>query len=211
MDLLQLLKDLLTFLVIQNFAGLTTIIAGLVALWVYLAQKKDKKINAARVILSEIRNAERKIDELRNSLRDFVNDLPSVLPTNSWTEYSYLFASDFDQDQLEEITAFYGACEVIEEALRKDNNFFWVTTEHRARITQTKLADIIDRSVDKNSKVDSKKLDKLKKAILDTFTSEGYSYSPSKSRTLITNYLEKITKITTTTTGSKLKKIAQID
>jgi hypothetical protein len=38
-----------------------------------------------------------------------------------------MFASDFDQDQLEEINNFYSLCETIEEAAKRDNSYFWLT------------------------------------------------------------------------------------
>ncbi len=212
MNLIDTAGNLLHFLFVDNFTGITTLIAGSIAFWLYLSQKKDQKVNAARVVLSEIRNAERKTDEISNSLTQWYGDFPSVLPTNSWKDYSYLFASDFDQDELELINEFYGLSELIEEAVRKDNNFFWVSTEYRAQVVQGKLVELIEKALNTRTKqIDSKKLADLKLSILDTFSNDQYSYSPIKTRNLLTTYLGRTRKITTTSAGSKLKKIAHIN
>lgn len=199
-----------TYIVIGTFfSGIATILTGIVALIVYSSQKRDKKINAARIILSEIRKAEKGIEDIPPLLGILGSDLPSVLPTNSWSKQSYLFASDFDQDELEELNSFYGFCEQIEDAVKKDNNFFWVTTEQRAKLVQSTLVELIEKSMNSNFKINPTKLTNLKQSILDTFTNDVYSYSPQKTRTQLTNDISKVKKITTTTTGAKLKKIAK--
>lgn len=202
---------LINFLEKLNSTGVTTVLAGLVAWLIYKSQKSDKKINAARIILSEIRSAERKIEDVNTLLTNALGDFPSVLPANSWNEYSYLFASDFDQDELQEISEFYSLCELIEDSVRKDNNFFWSTSEYRSQVVQEKLANIIESSLNKKTnKIDVKKLESLKRSLLDTFTNDYYMYSPMKTRTQLTANLKRIRKITTTTAGGKLKRIAKI-
>ncbi len=110
---MQQIGSFLNFLVIQNFTGFVTLLTGSVAWLVYTSQKRDKKINAARIILSEIRTAEEAIDEIKSDLESVKKDFPSVLPINSWEKYAYLFVSDFDQDQISEVNNFYNNCSVV--------------------------------------------------------------------------------------------------
>ena len=68
-----------TFLSI--FSGLATLITGGVAIGIYFYQKRDAKIQAARVLLTEIRIAEEKIEQIKDKVQSgFTNDFPSVFP-----------------------------------------------------------------------------------------------------------------------------------
>src|ERR1700694_47850 len=124
---------IIRFLLVDNFTGLTTLVAGLVALGVYFLQKRDIRIKAARVVLSEIRNAERSIDEVSGLLARNANYFPSILPSNNWKVYSYLFATKLSQDELEAINHFYGVCEKLEDLVKRDNSYIWLNAEFRAK------------------------------------------------------------------------------
>jgi len=204
-------QQLYNFLVIQNFSALVTLIVGSFAYIVYKLQKKDEKIKAARIVLSEIRNAERVVDDLRANLSSHkVGELPSALPSNSWEEYSYIFARDFDQDELELINSFYSLCKQVQTFAEKDNNFFWVTTEERAKVVQQKLAETVLASADKTTGVVNQLvLDTFKRNFLDPFSNEAYSYSPVKTVKGIEELVIRIPKITVTTCGTKLKMMAK--
>ena len=155
------------------FGGLATMLTGYFAVRVYKNQKLDERINAARIITSEIRNAEEGIEAIKQRLETVgFGDFPSVLPLNSWRRYLYLFAKDFDQDEIELINSFYVRCEAIEDYVKRDNNFFWITTEERARVIQQELAKMVVHSA-KDGKVDDVILKNLKETFLDRFSNEN--------------------------------------
>ncbi len=211
---MQQIGSFLNFLVIQNFTGFVTLLTGSVAWLVYTSQKRDKKINAARIILSEIRTAEEAIDEIKSDLESVKKDFPSVLPINSWEKYAYLFVSDFDQDQISEVNNFYNNCSVIQDAIKRDDSYFWLAADSTSQAALSKQIELIYESMKDPKKedysIDIEKLVKLSTSVLDSFTRNPYVYIPQRTLVIIKSRLVKINKITTSTTGVKLKRLAQI-
>ena len=196
-----------TFFNSNLFTGLATIITGGVAILIYFYQKQDAKTQAARVLLMEIRTAEERIEQIKDKVQSgFTNDFPSVFTTKSWKIYSHLFISNFDQDELKKISSFYDYGDLIEEFAKRNNDFFWVTTEERARVVQQKLADCVVAS---HSDV-TLDLEDLKKKLLDVYASDPYSYAPQKTIDAIKNYTGKVGNLMTTSVGIKLKKLANM-
>lgn len=205
-----MLNGLFYFLVIQNFSALITLGVGSTAFFVYALQKRDEKINAARLVLSEVRNAERKILEISELAKNKSKDFPRVLTTNSWRRYSNLFASDFDQDQITEINQFFSICEDVDDYVQRDNSFFWINSKHRAEVVQEKLAEAISSSFDaENTAFNKEKVDAFVDNVLNTFSNHFYTYAPNKTINYLNDFIGKFKPITTTTTGSKLKKLAK--
>jgi hypothetical protein len=192
------------------FSGLATLVTGSVAIIIYFFQKRDTKIQAARVLLTEIRIAEERIDQIRDILEGNSSvDLPSIFPTKNWKNYSHLFISNFDQDELKLINSFYDYGEIIEEFAKRNNNYFWISTEERAKIVARELAKNINKSF---GKTDPDKLVLNKRDYLNTgLDAHNRIYFPKKTLEGISDYLLKIPKITTSSCGSKLKKIARLN
>lgn len=89
----------------------------------------------------------------------------------------------------------------------------WLAAEARAQTVQNKLADIIERSVVEeqgNLKIDISKLDTYKSTVLATFIGDNYWYTPGKTMDDLGDFVPKLPKITTSTAGMKLKKIAKL-
>lgn len=186
-----------------------TLITGGFAIVIYLFQKKDTKKQAARVLLTEIRIAEEKIEQTKDIIEsDSSNDLPTIFPTKNWNKYSYLFISDFDQDELKLINLFYDYGETIEEFAKRNNNYFWITTEERAKVMVRKIANLVNKSLTTTNpdQMVQDKRNYLTKG-LDLYNSP---YVPKKTRDEIKKYLSRMPKITTSTCGAKLKKISKI-
>jgi hypothetical protein len=199
---------MITFFNSSFFAGLATIITGAVAIIIYFQQKNDAKVQAARVLLMEIRTAEERLGQVREKLSsDATSDFPSIFPTNSWKKYSPLFISDLDQDEIRIISNFYDYAELIEDFGRKNNDFFWVTTEERAKVVQQKLAELIIHAQTQTPPAD---LNVLKQGFLDVFVSDSYTYAPIKMVNEIKKYIEKVGNVTTSSAGIKLKKLAKL-
>jgi hypothetical protein len=131
------------------------------------------------------------------------------LQINIWWKFSYLFANNFDRDELDKINTFFSNCQSIDEMASRDNNFFWITAEERAKVVQQQLPQIIIAAFDAaNNKIDQAKLAIFKQTYLDTLSNESYSYVPKKTVNAIKILLEGTDKLTDTPIGEKLKKIA---
>jgi hypothetical protein len=194
------------------FSGLSTLIAGSVAWLVYHNQKKDEKRKAALVLLVEIRNAEERITQIRDQIANSSSaDFPSVLSNRSWNRYSHLFVNDFDQDELKLINSFYDYAELIEDLGKRNNNFFWINTEERARANQWSNAQIIKELALGNCEELSSKIENIKKLYDSEFNKYYTDYTPQKTKSGIGIYLNKVQTITTSSCGIKLKKIAGLE
>lgn len=199
-----------TFFNSNFFAGLATILTGAVVIFIYFWQKKDSKIQAAKVLLTEIRIAEDRIDQIRDKIiSDSTMDLPSVFPTENWKKYSHLFVRDFDQDELKLLNNFYDFGELIEDFAKRNNNYFWITTEERARVTVQKIAKFVDESFGTTNPDDN--VLKRRNYISKGMDMYNQIYAPKKTLDGIRDYLPKIPKITTSSCGIKLKKIARMN
>lgn len=203
---------IVSFLNSSFFVALTTIATAFVAWLVYRTKIKNDKIQAARVLITEIRIAEERIEEMKNKMNDTVpSDLPLIFPTKSWKKYSHLFISDFDQDELKLLNTFYDYGELTEEYAKKDNDFFWVATEERARVTVQKIADFACEAIS-GSVANPDKFIQEKRDTLSGFLDRNNTlYSPSKSVNAIKKILPNIPKITTSNCGLRLKKLARLD
>lgn len=192
------------------FVSLSTFLTGLAAFIVYKLQKRDEKKNASRIILSEIRNAESKLELVKKRIKgSSYEDFPSVLPNNSWVKFSHMFAKDFDQDGLDSINNFFSNCQSIDEMAGKDNNFFWITAEERAKVVQQQLPQIIVAALDATTnQIDQNRLKVLKETFLDTISNETYAYAPKKTVNAITTLIDNTQKLTNTPVGEKFKKLA---
>ncbi len=212
--------DLLTFVNSPLFGGLVTGLAtlatGFFAIKVFKLQKADEKVNAAISILFEVRNAEEKVDIIQDKLNaNSSADLPSVLPRNAWIKYSHLFAKDFDSDELKLMNSFYSSCGTIEALVNRQNNFIWVAADERARTAQRLLGDVhIEYQKDIVQgvpEIDAKtKFDAQSTAIKQFYTDEEYFYAPRKTLDGLKFEIERFSKVTTTTCGAKLKKMATV-
>lgn len=190
------------------FSSFVTLLVGSIAIGLYLKQKSDSKEQAARVLLLEIRTAEERLNQMNEKVSSgLTDDLPSIFPSTSWKMYSHLFVGDFDQDELRLMTSFYDYGGLIDDFVKRNNDFFWITTEERARVVQQKLVDLVIHSKTQEEEVD---LEALKHELLDVFANDTYSYTPKKTVEAIKNYLQKLNSVTTTSAGFKLKKLARM-
>ena len=204
---------LISFFNSSFFVALTTIATAFVAWLVYQAKIKNDKIQAARVLITEIRIAEERIDQMKNKMNDTIpSDLPLIFPTKSWKKYSHLFISDFDQDELKLLNAFYDYGELAEEYAKKDNDFFWMATEERARVTVQKIAEFSCEAINNDTIENKDKFIQNKRDLLSGMLDRNNTlYAPSKSVNVIKKILPSMPQITTSSCGLRLKKLAKLD
>lgn len=194
-----------------SFSWIATALTWIVALLIYSKQKKDQKINAALAIITEVRYAEKQL-EFYKSKADNVSsnvDYPPILMSNSWRTYSHYFIRDFDYEEFNILTKFYERCLMIQELWSKDNNFFWVTTEERAKILPNTISRIAELAEDDEDFI--RKRDEVMARISRTDNWSHMTYSPMKTVNGIKLYIEEIDFVTKLPIWEKLKKLAKIN
>lgn len=111
--MLKIFKDILALL--NENIGLITLFVGLLAIYLYLKQKKDYKRDAASLILQEIRLAEQKVRNYRTyGSYSFTEKL---LPTNSWNNNINLFVKDLNETDIDIISRFYSSAAYLDEVI----------------------------------------------------------------------------------------------
>lgn len=205
--------DIISFFNSNFFVGFATILTVSGAIIVYFFQKDGYKVQAARVLLTEIRIAEEKVKEINEKIitNTISADLPAVLPTKSWKTYASLFISDFDQDELKLLNSFYDYAELIEEFAGRNNNYFWISTEERAKVTVRSVAEFIKEALNLPSEQDKDVYITTKRNLLSSFLDKYNDlYTPVKTIDGIKVLLSKMPNITTSSCGLKLKKLAKV-
>lgn len=202
----------MTILVQQILLGQTaafaTIVTALVALGIYLKTKQDELENAVRIIILEIKESERIIKnlwELKNSGAMYPTDLVKVTPLKGWIKYSHLFMKKLTNDEYDQLNDYFKKCEVMERYIEKNHNFFWVTTEERAKQNEIMGAKLAFENPDLTPIDFRKKLEDLLALYMESTT----GYSPFGIKTQMDRNLNSITLVTITPVWNKLKKIAK--
>jgi len=102
---------------LNNNVGVVTFLVGFFAIYLYLKQKKDHKRDAARLILQEIRYAEKQIRKYKEFGQYILSD--RLLPTNSWNQNIHLFVKDLKETDIDLINNFYAKSTYIDIMIRK--------------------------------------------------------------------------------------------
>lgn len=111
--------DALTFIanLLNNNIGVVTFLVGSIAIYLYIRQKKDHEIEAAHLILQEIRYAEKQMRKYKEFVQYKLSD--RLLPTNSWNENINLFVKDLKETDIDLINDFYAKSTYIDIMIRK--------------------------------------------------------------------------------------------
>lgn len=99
------------------FVALITLLVGSFAIGLYIKQRRDKKRDAASLILQEIRYAEQKLRNYNPILGYQLHE--RLLPTDSWTNNIHLFINDFEETQIDLISSFYSKAHYIDVLIEK--------------------------------------------------------------------------------------------
>lgn len=210
---------MISFLYSSLFQTLITLFVGLFAIWIYYRQKRDYKSDAANSILLEIQNAERVISRVRESVRTGRLDTDiTVMRSDSWGKYSYLFSRDFDRDEWDSITDFYNKSKLLDEAIRFNNTFFTNDVEQIRANRQKILAEYAKKLIDDAESSAPPNPDEVlnkfnqKLEVFDQLYMEKqnqFMYNPQKPINDAKIYIEDLKSLTTTSVGQKLKKLSR--
>jgi hypothetical protein len=205
----------INFLNSNFFIGLITLLAGSLAGYIYWRQKRDQKKDAANIILLEIKNAERALKTIKQNLSlNFLATDIIVMQADSWSKYKYLFVRDFDRDEWDMLTDFYGKCALLDEAIRYNNASFWSDVEQIRVNKQRILADFVKDYIKiKNTKKELADFNKITKLFDETYMKrqDTFGYSPQKPINDAMLYIDGMSMhVSQTSVGLKLKKISKI-
>jgi len=196
------------FLNTNFFTGISTIVTVVGAIVVYKFQKSSEKQQIARLLVNEIRNAENGIQNLTDHANDLEYPVISILPKNSWSDYSHFFAKDLNQDDYVQMNNFFTIASVLEYVVRKGNKIdrFLLQAEQRSAATLNAIYNLVAGSPDKESeKTNFKKF--------ESYLDEGignYHYAPQGFHSHLTELLKNYSPILETHAGTVLKKVAKL-
>ncbi len=196
---------------------ISTILVGMIAYYIYSVQKRDFKINAAKIIFMEICEAEKKIQEVKTRLdkNPTIDDYYLLISIDGWRQNKYLFINDLVDNELSMLDNFYLQCRVFDEFLMRQINIIPRHIDYRLENLQRIIADIAKETalIDADDKTDKKKIYKEKiRKFTDMFIGDDspYTYTPRLSETKIRECLSALSPISTTSIGIKLKQIARV-
>ena len=114
---------MITFLNSTFFAGIATILTGIVAILLYYWEQRKKKRDAAKIIIQEIRRAEDLINEYKE--HGAYKFTKKIIATNSWAKNIHYFVGDLAQDEVDKISSLYSTGEYLDTIIAKvsDHNF----------------------------------------------------------------------------------------
>lgn len=196
-------------------ASIATLLAGSVAWYLYGKANRDELKTAAKTIILEIKEAEKVIKlflDIKNSGQSYPSDFFKVTPYKAWEKYSHLFIKKLNNDEYQQINEFYKKCEILEKYIEKNYNFFWVTTEERARQKEKLGSGYAQRLASTNSSLlndisEGEYRDDIEKISL-IYMSNTSTYVPVGIKMEIDKILTSLTLIINTPTWNNLKKIA---
>jgi hypothetical protein len=194
---------------ILNSNFLQTIViflTGCIAFIIYFVNKRAEKKDAAKIIINEIRLAEKAINDIKN--KKMIIELSLILPTNTWQYKKHLFLKHLDQDDINLIDDFYYKC-IYAEQYRKmlfdiRNNSISV----KATYLQQKLIDIMHESINGNNENGADNYENMRKVLIDKANNESWLFTPTTPMASAIQYIESITMITPSNAGRIIKKIA---
>jgi hypothetical protein len=112
----------LIFDFLNNNLGVITLLVGSIAIGLYIHQKRDYKKGIAKLILQEIRYAEKQIKIARERSNIFLLS-NALLPTNSWYNNIHLFVYDLEETDRDSISDFYAKVSFLDRVIGNITQF----------------------------------------------------------------------------------------
>jgi cbb3-type cytochrome oxidase subunit 3 len=214
------------------FPGTLTVVTTLAlgTTWfLYDREKRNRRKEAAAIVLIEIEEAENRISETKKTLKTAkVKNPPStefpekmqVMKTTSWTKHRHLLSGNLSPKVSRDITLFYENCALLDDALAEvDAAFSRNESEIRANAFR-KVADYMDekyrtlktnetgdKTIDTENTETAERYEALIKAFTDNFPTK-YAYAPVKPYQDAEKYLDLLpTDLSETRVGSELRKL----
>jgi hypothetical protein len=175
-----------------------TFLVGLVALVVYLLQKRTELQNAAIIIVMDVRHAETVVHSILEQ-GQVTNRTGIVLRENNWSKYKHLFAGKLSTDDFAAFNRFFDSCAEMTEARGRMGEVFYAALDEKSRLLQEKLYDVAEEEPAARQKVMQKLFDKI--------NAETFLFNPSEPMERVLKGLQTMGRLSTTPGFEKLKKI----
>jgi cbb3-type cytochrome oxidase subunit 3 len=196
-------------------SSIATLLAGAIVWYLYGKAKRDEIRTAAKTIILEIKEAEKVIRiflGIKNSEGSYPTDFYKITPYKAWEKYSHLFIKKLNNDEYQQVNEFYKKCEILEKYIEKNYNFFWITTEERARQKERIGVENAYKLIATNENVvdnikEGEYREQVEKISL-LYMSNTPAYLPVGIKTEIDKILNSISLIINTPTWNNLKRIA---
>lgn len=183
------------------FQTIVIFLTGLIAFFIYRMTKHNEKRDAARIILNEIRMAEKAIQEIKS--KKSISEISIILPSYTWHDKKHLFLAKLDEDELNLISDFYNKCSYAEQYRKMIYDVKNTAIIVKSNYLQRKLIDMM-REEKNDSEYQSKKT-----RLIEMANREDWLFAPNAPMFNMLDYIENIIFITPNVAGAKLKKIAK--
>ena len=193
------------FLNSDSFSSIATILVGVIAWIVYYLQQKQTDKDAATIVFLQIKDAERRINDLSQQPQQelVVNNLTKpIIGENNWEKFKGRLIKYFDDDDIELINNFYIRVVSAELARAESKAVFDESLLEKARQIQVKLIDNIYDNLDNTDEMRRKREELIRHANM-----EAFAFEPDAPKQKAFKELLHISYISSTITGDKLKKI----
>ncbi|BCG15221.1 hypothetical protein YZOS03_37040 [Vibrio alginolyticus] len=196
------------FLNSSFFTSIVTLFVGFVAWLVYLVQQKRIDQDAATLVYLQIRDAERRINDLKQQPQQelVVSSLTKqIIGGNNWEAFKGRLVKYFDADEIELIDNFYIRVISAESARAECKAVFDESLIEKARQLQAKLIENIYDHLD-----DQDELLRNRELLIELANKEVFVFDPDAPKTKAFKELVHINYVSSTPTGEKLKKLAKV-
>lgn len=181
--------------------SITTILVGLFVFVLYSRQKWDEKRSASSIILNEIIQAERKIQNFKKENLINIDVFEPLLLSNNWRNYSHFFANDLDFHEFDMISSFYINCATIDRATEQQLSDIQIKTKILSNQEQlTKIAA---------EELDTVRFEERIKKFLENTNKCNTIFRPDAATITFQKTLNAVNNISTTPAGVYLKKISK--
>ncbi len=195
---------------IASFSGaIATSLSVFVVVAIYFGQLRKERREAARILLMEIRNAEKTITDIKNS--GIVTEMTSLLPVSNWQKFQHLFISDLNQDELILLNDFYNLCAIVQQEIDRMKAHLPVSHEEKIRVTQQIFGRLAERHLKEDNFKQGSEYIKDRDSVLETLNKEELVFQPSLNAVRIRQYVPNVRYVTATTCDQKLKRIAKLN
>lgn len=212
--MINFLNIFTAWLVSSDSSGVLTLVTGLIAWFVYRHQVKLREREAAVILLNEIRNAEKNIDDIKNGT-DISSELVSILPIYSWEKSYQIFTRHLNRDNFDFLNSFFHNCKAAQQELIRLRSFLTgIAMKKKAELVQEKLLDLAEKYKDQNFIKDGKidtasEYVKEKESVFKIFYQENDWFLPNRPKEDFLKYVSNIKQITGTVVAEKLRQIAK--
>ena len=168
-------------------------LTGFVALFIYKWNKYTEKKDAARIIINEVRAAEKTIQEIINNKH--ISELSIILPNNAWQCKKHLFLNKLDEDDFNLINDFYNKCSFAEQYIKMIFNIENEAIFEKSNYLQRKLIDIMYEAQENNA------YEEKKAKLIGMANNETWIFMANAPIVKIIEYLKNIKFITSSNAG----------